>query len=46
MRVSAWSQNLHPDLAREAGAEPVSKEQLFGQSDVITVRQALNPAHG
>lgn len=42
MRVSAWSQNLHPDLAREAGAEPVGKEQLFGQSDVVTVHYKLS----
>ena len=32
MQVSVWSQNLDPEDARQAGAEPVSKEQLFSQS--------------
>ena len=43
MRVAAWSQNLDPDQAREAGAEPVSKEQLFARSDVVTIHYKLTP---
>ena len=42
MQVSAWSQNLDPEDARQAGAEPVSKEQLFSQSDVVTVHYKLS----
>jgi len=41
MQVSAWSQNLDPEEARQADAEPVSKEQLFAQSDVVTVHYKL-----
>ena len=43
MQVSAWSQNLDPEQAREAGAEPVSKEQLFSRSDVVTIHYKLGP---
>jgi phosphoglycerate dehydrogenase-like enzyme len=43
MEVLAWSQNLDPGQAREAGAEPVSKEQLFARSDVVTVHYKLSP---
>lgn len=42
MQVSAWSQNLDPEHARQAGAEPVSKEQLFSRSDVVTVHYKLS----
>lgn len=42
MRVLAWSSNLDPALARERGAEPVSKEALFGESDVVTVHYKLS----
>jgi phosphoglycerate dehydrogenase-like enzyme len=43
MEVAAWSQNLDPDQAREAGAEPVSREQLFSRSDVVTIHYKLSP---
>jgi phosphoglycerate dehydrogenase-like enzyme len=43
MQVAAWSQNLDPERAREAGAEPVSKEQLFSRSDVVTIHYKLSP---
>ncbi len=43
MQVAAWSQNLDPDQAREIGVEPVSKEQLFSRSDVVTVHYKLSP---
>jgi phosphoglycerate dehydrogenase-like enzyme len=43
MRVAAWSQNLDPDQAREIDIEPVSKEQLFARSDVVTIHYKLSP---
>ncbi len=42
MRVAAWSQNLDPDQAQAAGAEPVSKEELFSGSDFVTVHYKLS----
>lgn len=42
MRTIAWSQNLTPEKAREAGAEYVTKEDLFRQADVITVHLILS----
>jgi phosphoglycerate dehydrogenase-like enzyme len=43
LQVVAWSQNLDPDQAREIGVEPVSKEQLFARSDVVTIHYKLSP---
>jgi D-3-phosphoglycerate dehydrogenase len=42
MRIVAWSQNLTPERAREAGAEAVSKDELFRQSDIVTVHLILS----
>src|SRR5262245_13079886 len=42
MRVIAWSQNLTADKAREAGAELVSKDDLFRQADIVTVHLILS----
>jgi phosphoglycerate dehydrogenase-like enzyme len=42
MEVIAWSQNLTPDAAAEAGATHVSKEELFGRSDVLTIHMKLS----
>ena len=42
MRVIAWSENLDPDDAREAGAEPVAKEELFVRADVVTLHTRLS----
>jgi phosphoglycerate dehydrogenase-like enzyme len=42
MNVLAWSQNLTPEKAREAGATAVSKEELFAKSDFITVHLQLS----
>jgi phosphoglycerate dehydrogenase-like enzyme len=42
MRVIAWSQNLTAEKAAEAGAEAVSKETLFGESDFISVHLQLS----
>jgi phosphoglycerate dehydrogenase-like enzyme len=41
MRVLAWSSNLDPVTARRHGAEPVSKQALFAQADVVTVHYKL-----
>ena len=43
MSVIAWSQNLTEDKARGAGVKFVSKEELFRQSDFITVHLQLSP---
>ncbi|WP_133691059.1 MULTISPECIES: D-2-hydroxyacid dehydrogenase family protein [Mycobacteriaceae] len=42
MQVIAWSQNLTPEAAAEAGATHVSKEELFARSDVLTVHMKLS----
>ncbi len=43
MKVIAWSQNLTPDKCREAGVAYASKEDLFRQSDFITIHVVLSP---
>jgi phosphoglycerate dehydrogenase-like enzyme len=43
MRVIAWSQNLTAEKAKAAGAELVSKEQLFSESDAVTIHLVLGP---
>ncbi len=42
MEVIAWSQNLTPDAAAEAGATYVGKDDLFALSDVLTVHMKLS----
>ncbi|XVU28889.1 D-2-hydroxyacid dehydrogenase family protein [Actinoplanes sp. CA-054009] len=42
MRVIAWSQNLTPERAEEAGVAYVGKDQLFAESDVLTVHLKLS----
>ena len=42
MDVIAWSQNLTPQRARAAGAAWVSKEELFGRSDVLSIHLVLS----
>jgi D-3-phosphoglycerate dehydrogenase len=42
MRVVAWSQNLTEEKCQAAGASLVSKEDLFRQSDFITVHLQLS----
>jgi len=42
MDVVAWSTNLDPDEARAAGAEPVTKDELFERSDVVSVHYKLS----
>jgi phosphoglycerate dehydrogenase-like enzyme len=42
MKLIAWSQNLTPERAREAGAERVEKDELFRRSDFISVHLVLS----
>jgi D-3-phosphoglycerate dehydrogenase len=42
MEVVAWSQNLTPERAAEAGARYVSKEELFATSDFISIHVVLS----
>ena len=41
MRVLAWSANLDPQRARDLGVEPVTKEELLRQSDVVSIHLKL-----
>ena len=41
MHVLAWSANLDPQRARDLGVEPVTKEELLRQSDVISIHLKL-----
>jgi D-3-phosphoglycerate dehydrogenase len=43
MKVIAWSQNLTPEKCAEAGVGYVSKDDLFRQSDFITIHVVLSP---
>jgi phosphoglycerate dehydrogenase-like enzyme len=42
MDVTAWSQNLTAEKAQEGGARLVSKQELFTQSDVISLHLVLS----
>ena len=42
MRVIAWSQNLTPKVAAAVGVTWVSKDELFRQSDILTVHLILS----
>ena len=42
MKVIAWSQNLTPERCQEVGVGYVSKDDLFGQSDFITIHNVLS----
>lgn len=42
MQVVAWSQNLDPAAAEQAGVSPVSKPELFASADVVTVHYKLS----
>jgi phosphoglycerate dehydrogenase-like enzyme len=42
MDVIAWSTNLTPEAADEAGVTYVSKEELFGRADVLTIHLKLS----
>ncbi len=43
MKTIAWSTNLTPERAAEAGATAVTKEQLMETSDVISIHLVLGP---
>ena len=43
MNLIAWSQNLTPEKAKEGGATLVSKEELFRQSDFLSIHLVLSP---
>jgi phosphoglycerate dehydrogenase-like enzyme len=42
MKVMAWSQNLTPEKAKEAGVEYATREDLFAKSDVISIHLVLS----
>ncbi|MGF6094779.1 D-2-hydroxyacid dehydrogenase family protein [Pseudomonas sp. 18175] len=42
MRVIAWSENLTPERATEAGVTWVSKRELFEQADILTIHLVLS----
>jgi D-3-phosphoglycerate dehydrogenase len=42
MNVIAWSQNLTPEQAQEAGADYVSKEDLFSKADIVSIHVVLS----
>ncbi|WP_160118014.1 D-2-hydroxyacid dehydrogenase family protein [Mycobacterium sp. MFM001] len=42
MDVIAWSTNLTPEAAAQAGATYVSKDELFGRADVLTIHLVLS----
>jgi D-3-phosphoglycerate dehydrogenase len=42
MKVIAWSQNLTPEKCKEAGVDHVTKEDLFRQSDFISIHVVLS----
>jgi phosphoglycerate dehydrogenase-like enzyme len=42
MDVIAWSQNLTQERCEEVGARLVSKDELFAQSDIVTVHLVLS----
>ncbi|HET7847773.1 MAG TPA: D-2-hydroxyacid dehydrogenase family protein [Pseudolabrys sp.] len=41
MKVIAWSQNLTPEKAKEGGAEYASKDDLFRNSDFVSIHYIL-----
>ena len=45
MKVIAWSQNLTAEKCQEAGVGYVSKEELFRQSDFVTIHIILSRSH-
>ncbi|WP_398479970.1 D-2-hydroxyacid dehydrogenase family protein [Tardiphaga sp.] len=42
MKVLGWSTNLTPEACAEAGVTYATKEELFAQSDVITIHVVLS----
>ena len=42
MNVIAWSQNLTPERAKEAGVDYASREDLFAKSDFVSIHYQLS----
>jgi phosphoglycerate dehydrogenase-like enzyme len=42
MTTMAWSQNLTAENASDHGVRTVTKEQLFAESDVLSIHVALS----
>jgi len=42
MQVVAWSQNLTPEKCKEGGVDYAGKEELFRQSDFVTIHVVLS----
>ncbi|HET8951085.1 MAG TPA: D-2-hydroxyacid dehydrogenase family protein [Solirubrobacteraceae bacterium] len=42
MEVIAWSENLTPEAAGEAGAQAVGRDELFERADVLTIHTRLS----
>jgi D-3-phosphoglycerate dehydrogenase len=42
MNVIAWSQNLTPEKCKEAGAEYVSRDDLFRRADFLSIHLQLS----
>jgi phosphoglycerate dehydrogenase-like enzyme len=42
MKVIAWSQNMTPETANAAGAELVTKDELFHAADIVTIHLILS----
>jgi phosphoglycerate dehydrogenase-like enzyme len=42
MDLIAWSENLTPEAAEQAGATHVSKEELFSRADVVSIHLVLS----
>ncbi len=42
MKVIAWSQNLTPEKAKEAGVGYASREDLFAQADFVSIHYQLS----
>jgi phosphoglycerate dehydrogenase-like enzyme len=42
MNIIAWSQNMTPEIAEAAGANLVSKDELFRQADIVTIHLILS----
>jgi phosphoglycerate dehydrogenase-like enzyme len=42
LRVLAWSQNLTPERAQETGVEYATKDELFRESDFVTIHYTLS----
>jgi phosphoglycerate dehydrogenase-like enzyme len=43
MRLITWSPNMTPERAAEHGATAVTRDELLGQSDVLTIHMVLGP---